>query len=337
MKNLKKKLLVAIMATAAVTCMFGFTACGDSNDDGNTGEVGGTPTEGLEFTEINGGYEVTGIGTTKETDIVIPSTYNGKSVISIHGGVTYLGDDEEDGYIYEGAFFGCTDIASVYIPESIVAIGEGAFLGCNNLETVTLCKGVTTIGAGAFYRCSSLTSIFIPDSVIFIGEAAFAECVSLTSISIPDSVTTVGNEAFGFCDNLKYNEYDNALYLGNSDNPYVLLVEAKDYEITSCIINEKTKIICDYAFAWTWLTSINIPNGVISIGESAFDYCGSLTAIYIPSSVTYISKPVFYVCNSLTIYCEVNQKPSGWCSEWNYRTNINGVITSCPVVWGYKG
>ena len=48
------------------------------------------------------------------------------------------------------------------------------------------------------------------------------------------------------------------------------------------------------------LTSINIPEGVTSIGNSAFSYCRDLTSINVPEGVTSIGNYAFYTCDSLT-------------------------------------
>ncbi len=187
------------------------------------------------------------------------------------------------------------------IPDIVTSIGSDAFSWCQSLTGVTIGDGVTSIGKGAFLGCSKLTSITIPDSVETVGSDVFYGCIALASITIPDSVEIIGGGAFDYCTNLQYNEYDNAHYLGNESNPYVVLIEAKSTDITSCDIHSDTKFIYGSAFFWcSSLTSITIPVGVTSIGDWAFSGCSGLTSATIPVGVTSIGEYAFYNCRSLT-------------------------------------
>jgi hypothetical protein len=99
-----------------------------------------------EFTYTTSNDEVTIIGYTgAATDIIIPSTIEGKPVTSI---------------------------------------GNLAFENRISLTSVIIPAGVTSIGDHAFDGCSSLTSVTIPDSVTSIGDSAFSGCMYLTSITL---------------------------------------------------------------------------------------------------------------------------------------------------------
>lgn len=108
-------------------------------------------------------------------------------------------------------------------------------------------KPVTAIGDKAFYECYGLSYISIPDTVTSIGTEAFAFC-DLPELTIPSSVVSIGSSAFYGNNNLIYNTFGNAKYLGNSENPYLALVQAENTEITECRILPETKIILGNAF-----------------------------------------------------------------------------------------
>ncbi|MGM9712650.1 MAG: leucine-rich repeat domain-containing protein [Prevotella sp.] len=97
---------------------------------------------------------------------------------------------------------------SVVIPDKVtyngttypvVMVGESAFYGCSGLTSVTIPNSVTAIGGSSFYGCSGLTSVDIPNSVTFIGFNAFRDCTGLTSVTIPESLTKASSTAFAYC------------------------------------------------------------------------------------------------------------------------------------------
>ena len=88
------------------------------------------------------------------------------------------------------------------IGSAVTSIGWYAFYNCSGLTSVTIPDSVTSIGVYAFFLCSGLTSVTIPDGVTSIEGSAFYGCSGLTSVTIPDSVTSIGSQAFLICSGL---------------------------------------------------------------------------------------------------------------------------------------
>ena len=225
------------------------------------------------------------------------------------------------------AFADCTALTSISIPESVTRLGKGFLDDCDKLPKVSyegatyrgtaenpyfmlttgsdnfdgtkIHKDTKMIGRHAFYFNTGLSEIIFPDGLVYIGDEAFYD-TDVTSVSIPDTVTNIGHSAFANC-NLTYNIYDNGRYLGNAKNPYVVLHSAVSEDILQIDIHKDTKIIGNGALATRRnLAAVVIPEGVVTIGQSAFAECG-LMAISIPDTVTDIGTFAFYRCSNLTM------------------------------------
>ena len=177
-------------------------------------------------------------------------------------------------------------VPKIYNGRQVTSIGSGCFKSCC-LTGIEIHDGITSIGSSAFSDCSYLTEIKIPDSVSRLESYLFNSCVRLTSVSIPNTIEYVDAYAFYGCSALPYNAYDNAYYLGNEENPYLVLIKAKNTNITSCEINDGSRTLSQYSFKdCSLLNEISVPSNVVYINEDSFAGCSSLSAINVEEENT---------------------------------------------------
>ena len=179
------------------------------------------------------------------------------------------------------------DQSTIIIPsmingKNVTKIGREAFEEENELTQIILPDGLISIEERAFHECDNLTSIILPDSLTTIGAEAFLECSKLSNITIPQNVTSIGEGAFGVCDVLN-------ITVGNGNQSYCI--------VNGILFNKnKTKL---FFCPRNIIGSYSIPNGVVSIGDYAFEGCKGLSDITIPDSVTSIGYYAFEDCSGL--------------------------------------
>lgn len=150
----------------------------------------------------------------------------------------------------------------------------------------------------------SIKGIIVESGVTHIGASAFYDCDNLASLTLRGSVT-IGYAAFDECDNLTTLTLGDGLTTITSDINFITS-DFTEYSslssyITTVNLPSTLKSIGENAFKdFGSLTTINLHEGLKTIGNSAFSGCKSLDNVTIPSSVTTIGDEAFQGCTSLS-------------------------------------
>lgn len=100
------------------------------------------------------------------------------------------------------AFYKCSNLKEITIPNSVTEIGYEAFEGCDSLTNITIPTSVTSIDYAAFRNCINLQEIIIPNSITQISNSTFENCTNLNNVVLPESITTINLGAFRYCKSL---------------------------------------------------------------------------------------------------------------------------------------
>ena len=230
--------------------------------------------------------------------------------------------------IADCAFYNCTGLVHVAIPEGVTNIGNNAFEGCTSLASIALPEGVTRINSNLFSRCENLTDIAIPESVTSISAYAFSGCSSLEQIILPQGVTEIWNHAFEFCSSLASITIPQSV-TSLPEGVFLDCTSLRDISLSAGIKDIGLNAFCNC----TSLESVTIPEGATNIGYGAFLNCTSLASISLPDSLTRIREDSFLNCpnlQSVTIpagVTEIEEKAFGYyVSEDLMSTRIQDFI-----------
>ncbi len=249
------------------------------------------------------------------TKIEAGAFYNCKNLtgtLSLPSTLKSLGDGW-DRYWYGGTFGYCGFTCELILPTNLEYIGTTCFAECTNLYgTLHLPDKLEKIEAGAFHNCRNLTgSLTIPQEVTAIPETAFASCGFDGTLTLHDGIVTIGEAAF-----------QDTHFKGELTLPKDLVVLSNSV-FCGCDFSGELKLpqglrtIGSNVFGsyfsgsnWRLMGTLEIPEGVLSIGQGAFYNCWGLEGIILPESLESIQNEAFYQCYGIgSIVCKGSIPP----------------------------
>lgn len=225
-------------------------------------------------------YEVIGLVSDTNVDVIIPLYYKEKAVTSIKN----------------SAFINKTKIEKITFNSKNLLIGENAFNGCENLKSIIVFGEISKICQNAFKGCINLDKVYFNNSL----NNEYEE------------------EIEKWCNIIFENEYSNPMYYATKFYLYYSGVDGGFKEITNLQIPTTVTSINDYQFyGFDNLKEITLTTFLTTLGANSFNSCVNLTNIYIPYSVVEIGENAFKNCSNLTIYSEQSSKLDTWSENWN--------------------
>lgn len=207
--------------------------------------------------------------------------------ITVPEGVKEIGDM---------AFVNCESLETIRLPSTLEKIGNAAFKSCKNLKAVSLLKGVKSIANNAFWNCDSLKD---ENGFVVIGGILLGYYGHDTALHIPDGVTDIVTLSSGYS-SLKYDPKENITEIILPDT--LERIGESVFEgfkgVASISIPAAVKMICNKAFYSSGLKTVELKEGLETIGAGAFALT-SLETVVIPKSVKEIGAQAFYGCSKI--------------------------------------
>ena len=190
------------------------------------------------------------------------------------------------------AFSGCSALEIISIPNTVTSIGKYAFTS-SALKSITLPDGLTVISDSLFSGCNKLTELILSNNITSIGDGAFKDCIQLTLTALPKNIKHIGYQAFSGT-NICTADANGFITFDN----WVIGYEGAD--AVDLILPLKIVGIADQAFSQNeYIISAVLPQGLLYIGESAFNGCYNMESLSIPSALE-IGAGAFSGCTNIS-------------------------------------
>ncbi len=228
-------------------------------------------------------------GVAYEGELTIPETVT-------HEGTTYRVTT-----INEYAFYECSNLTKVTIPESVTDIGPYSFYNCTSLEEATFPNTVSTIWDYTFYGCTNLKEANISSSITTIRQYAFSES-GLIEVTMPGTIKTLETGIFSNCTNLKKATLEEGVPTLGYSHMFYGCTSLEEVSLPETITEIPTFTFTNCSS----LKSITIPSKVTSLPAYTFDGCSSLEEVSLPNTLSEIGSYVFRDCTSLKSFAYPN-------------------------------
>ena len=240
--------------------------------------------------------------------------------------------------IGELAFDGCALLEYVSLPNTVKEIKWGAFWECTELTSINLPQDLVIIEECAFNRCGMIT-ISIPETTEYVGESAFSGCTNLQKINVDKNNTNYTSvSGILYSKDLKtLIAYPNGYGSEYSIPTTTINIASSAFEgcsdLKNIIIPDSVKSIGEYAFCeCSNLTSVIIPDSVNEIGERIFLDCLNLRSVNIPTQIETLPNGMFCGCESLKTIEIPNNIKTVEIDVFQYCSNLNTIIIPQSVI-----
>lgn len=230
------------------------------------------------------------------------------------------------------AFSYCGFTGNLYVPIAC-AVSDDCFYNCSGFTSLTFANSITSLSEGLFYGCIGFTgSLNLPSNLVSIGRNTFTLCSGFTGdLIIPDSVTSIEQNAFNSW------KGNGTLHL----SPLITEIKSDTFsssEFTTVTIPGNVEKIGSYAFQNSIISELILEEGVLEIGNSAFNSHGGFTKVNFPDSITKIGDSAFSIGYSSghntklsgDLILPMSLKTLGSSAFGNSQTELTGVLVLPP-------